>query len=105
MGDCLGVDLTAAHVLHRQREPLSILHVLVSNSLDVGLLYLRVFGPDDLSTAVHGHGWFLSAKLYNINIICCRLNVLTFSGFNIVFSNKNTPFYNVLSKHNYNGLP
>ena len=63
MLDGLGVDLTAAHVFDGQRQPLSILDLRVAHGLQVCLLHLRVLGPDDLPTGVHGHGWLLTPQL------------------------------------------
>lgn len=51
--NALRVDLTAAHVFDGQRQPLAILDISVCESLDVCLLYLSVFGPDNLTTTVH----------------------------------------------------
>jgi len=61
--DGLGVDLTAAHVLDGQRQPLPVLDLRVPHGLQVGLLHLAVLGPDDLAAGVHGHGRLLSTQL------------------------------------------
>ena len=59
----LRVYFTAAHIFNGQGQPLPILDVDVSEILEIGLLYFTVFGPDDLTTAIHTHGWVLTTKL------------------------------------------
>ena len=61
--DCLGVHLTAAHVLHGERESLSVLDLVLLQRLQTRLLHLAVFGPNYLSAGVHGHGGLLPAEL------------------------------------------
>ena len=76
----LRVDLTAAHVFHGQRQSFTIFHVLVAQSLDIGLLDLSMFGPDDLTTVVHGDCWFITTNL-NIHIEHCTLQAVGLNSF------------------------
>ena len=48
MGDGLGVDLAAAHVLDGHRDPLSVLDVVrvASDGLQVALLHLAMASPE-----------------------------------------------------------
>lgn len=65
MLDGLGVDLTTAHVFDSQWQPLSILDLSITHSLQVGLLYFTVFGPDNFAIGVHGHSWLLPTDLHS----------------------------------------
>ena len=63
MRDTLWVYLTAAHVLHGNRQPLSIFDLHVSQDLQVHLLQLTMSGPHYLPTAVHTDSRSFSAQL------------------------------------------
>lgn len=61
--DGLRVDLAAAHVFDAQQQLLPVSDLGLPHGLQVGLLHLGVASPYDLSTGVHGHGWFLPPQL------------------------------------------
>ncbi len=63
MGDGLRVYFTAAHIFNGQGQSLPVLNIHISEVLEVGLLYLRVPGPDNLATAVHTQGRLFPTKL------------------------------------------
>jgi hypothetical protein len=52
-------DFTTAHVLDIERQPFSVLDLVLVNSLETSLLELAVAGPDDFAARVHGHGGLL----------------------------------------------
>ena len=65
MQNGLRVDVAGAHVFDTEREFFAVFELLVDGeSTQVGLLYFRVFGPDDFSARVHGHGGLFTTKLF-----------------------------------------
>jgi hypothetical protein len=61
--NALRVKFTASHVFNSQGQPFTVFYVSVSESLDISLLYFRVFGPDYFTSGVHRHGRLLAAQL------------------------------------------
>lgn len=84
MLDGLGVNLTAAHVFDSQWQPLSIFDLSITHSLQVGLLYFTVFGPDDFAISVHRHSRLLPTNLQSRRRVGSKYSYNYLKGFYLV---------------------